>query len=35
MRKRGLGYDGRVDELKKCCRDPPDLNAHIQSVIDK
>ena len=36
MRKRGpIGFDGRVDELKKCFRDPPDVDAHIQSVIDK
>jgi hypothetical protein len=36
MRKRGpIGFHGRVDELKKCFRDPPEMNEHIQGFIDK
>ena len=36
MRKRGpIDFDGRVDELKKCFRDPPKMDAHIQGFIDK
>ena len=36
MRKRGpIGFHGRINELKKCRRDPPDVDAHIQGYIDK
>ena len=36
MRQRGpLGLLARAEELKRCFRYPPDMDAHVQAIIDR
>ena len=36
MRRRGpLGLLARAEELKRCFRYPPDMDAHVQAIIDR